>query len=117
MPASHDPHLDVFETTDAILVRFIDHKVLNDDKLEGMAQEISRLADTLNGRELRLDFGNVEYLQSSVLGKLVALNKKVTAAGGRLVLCNIRNDVYKAFSVTSLDRMFVIERTKSEPEA
>ena len=117
MPTIRCPNLEVFETTDAILVRFIDHKVLNDDKLEGMAKDISRLADTLNRRELRIDFGNVEYLQSSVLGKLVALGKKVGAAGGRLVLCNISDDVYRAFSVTRLDQLFVIERSKSEPEA
>jgi anti-anti-sigma factor len=75
-----------------------------------MAQSINRLVDRLGSRELRLDFASVEYMQSSVLGKLVALAKKVASVGGRMVLCNINDDVYKAFSVTSLDRMFTIER-------
>ena len=116
MPASSHVHLDVVEGDRSITVRFTDYKVLNDDKLELMAQSISKIADRLAGRELRLDFASVEYMQSSVLGKLVALNKKVTSAGSRLVLCNINDDVFKAFAVTSLDRMFVIERAESARE-
>jgi anti-sigma B factor antagonist len=118
MPTPNVPFLEVTEINEAIVVRFVDRKVLNDHKMELMAKELFALADTLGTRELRLDFGNVEYLQSSALGKLVGLAKKIATAGGRLVLCNIHDDVYKAFTVTNLDKLFTIERVKSsEPEA
>src|SRR5258708_6808829 len=118
MLTSSHPFLDVTETNDAVVVRFLSRKVLNDDRLEGMAQELFNLADKLGARALRLDFTNVEYLQSSVLGKLISLNKKAASSGGRLILANVRDDVYKAFTVASLDKMFVIERVpSSEPEA
>ncbi len=118
MPATTRQFLEFATMNEAIVVRFVDRKVLNDHKMELMAEELFALAATLGPRELRLDFGNVEYLQSSVLGKLITLNKKVTAGGGRLVLCNINDDVYKAFTVTSLDKMFTVERKLAlEPEA
>lgn len=114
MPESSPPFLDIAEIDGAVVVRFVDHKVLNDHKMEIMAEALFALAAKLAGRTLRLDFGNVEYLQSSVLGKLVSLSKKVTAAGARLVLCNISTDVHKAFTVTSLDRLFTIESSKEK---
>ena len=113
MSGTNRSFLEVTEINDVIVVRFADRQVLNDHKMELMATELFALADTLGPRELRLDFGSVEYLQSSVLGKLITLSKKVSAGGGRLVLCNIHDDVYKAFTVTSLDKMFTIERLKS----
>ena len=81
MSASNLPFLEVTEINEAIVVRFVDRKVLNDHKMELMAKELFALADTLGTRELRLDFGNVEYLQSSALGKLIGLAKnRVDAA-------------------------------------
>lgn len=110
MLTSSHPFLDVTETNDAIVIRFLSRKVLNDDRLEAMAQQLFELAAKLGARELRLDFANVEYLQSSVLGKLISLNKKAATSGGRLILANVRDDVHKAFTVTSLDKLFTIER-------
>jgi anti-sigma B factor antagonist len=114
MSATTPSFLEVATINDSIVVRFVDHKVLNDHKMEVMAQELFQLAETLGKRELRLDFGNVEYLQSSVLGKLVSLSRRIVEGGGRLVLCNINDTVYKAFSVSGLDRMFTIERAPSK---
>jgi anti-anti-sigma factor len=84
-----------------------------------MAEQLFRLAAQLSGRDLRLDFANVEYLQSSVLGKLVTLQKTLSTAGSKLILCNINPVVYKAFTVTKLDSFFVIEKSPlaNEPEA
>jgi anti-sigma B factor antagonist len=117
MSAPSSPFLDIAVNDHAVVVRFVDRKVLNDHKMELMAEELFELASKLGERELRLDFGNVEYLQSSVLGKLIALSKKVTVGGGHLILCNVSDDVYRAFTVTSLDKLFVIQRKPSEPEA
>jgi anti-sigma B factor antagonist len=108
--------LHVTETSTGVLVQFVDKKILNDHKMELMAEELHRVADKLGPRELRLDFDRVVYVQSSVLGKLVSLHKKVTAGGGRLILCNIHTEAYKVFTVTKLDNLFIIER-KEEDEA
>jgi anti-anti-sigma factor len=108
--------LDVAEIDGATVVRFVDHKVLNDHKMEIMAEELFRLAATLVGHNLRLDFGNVEYLQSSVLGKLVMLQKALSATGGKLTLCNINPVVYKVFTVTKLAKFFTIEPSPRDVE-
>jgi anti-anti-sigma factor len=109
MPGSISHWFDVSEIENAVVVRFVDPKILNDQKMETIAEELYRLADKLGKRDLRLDFVRVDYVQSSVLGKLVALHKRVTGMGNRLILCNIRPAVYTIFTVTRLAKLFTIE--------
>jgi anti-sigma B factor antagonist len=108
--------LEIIETHGATTVRFLESKVLNDHKSDTIATELLRIAAALGQRELRLDFGNVEYLQSSVLGRLVNLQRERAAAGARLILCNVNPVVYKVFTVTKLDKFFIIESAKSQDE-
>ncbi|NJS35896.1 MAG: STAS domain-containing protein [Brachymonas sp.] len=63
----------------------------------------------LKKRKLVLNFSNVEYMSSAALGKFITLNKKVQAAGGRLILCNISPAIYEVFEITKLDKLFVIK--------
>jgi anti-sigma B factor antagonist len=111
--------LEVTESEAEILVCFAVRKILNDDKMETIAQELLRLADQLAGRDLRLDFASVEYVQSSVLGKLITLHKKVAAGGRRLILCHIHPSVDKVFTVTRLEKIFTFDpaRNPGNPEA
>ena len=66
--------------------------------------------DEVGRRKLLLNFNNVEYLSSAALGKLITLNKKLQAAGGRLILCNIDPQIYEVFEITKLDRFFNIQK-------
>lgn len=106
--------LEITETPSTVVARFTDPKVLNDSNMETMAQELFRLGEGLAGRVLRLDFGKVEYLQSSVLGKLVTLKKRL-GEGGRLVLCNVSPVVFKVFTITKLEKFFVMEPPVEAP--
>jgi anti-sigma B factor antagonist len=61
-------------------------------------------------RKLLLNFGNVEFLSSAALGKLITLNKKLLAAKGRLILCNIDPQIHEVFEITKLDKFFNIQK-------
>ena len=61
-------------------------------------------------RQVWVNFENVEFLSSKVLGKLIALHKKL---GVRLILANVDPEIYEAFEITHLDRFFDI-RLKGE---
>jgi len=41
---------------------------------------------------------------------LITLNKKLQAAGGRLILCNIDPQIYEVFEITKLDKFFNIQK-------
>ena len=53
-----------------------------------------------------LDFGGVQYINSSNLAKLLRLRKKMNSDGARLVLCSLGNQVWGALLVTGLEKLF-----------
>ena len=68
------------------------------------------LVETEGLRKLLLNFGNVEYLSSAALGKLITLNKKLQQVGGKLILCNIDPQIHEVFEITKLDKFFNIQK-------
>ena len=78
-----------------------------------------RGADRLVGRArsrppLLVDFGNVQSLSSSMLGKLIELNRAAKSAGARMSLFNLRPDVREIMEVTKLNRILRLYRDESD---
>jgi len=73
---------------------------------------LDRLIDSLemrSGMRLVIDFSGVQYLASSVLGKLINLKKQLGVGGGRLRLQHVHPDLVEVFRITRLDRVFDLE--------
>ena len=82
---------------------------LNDDVINRFAEEAMDLVESKGYAKLVLDFANVEYLSSKMLGKLMALYKKVQAENGGMALCNVRKDLREVFEVTQLDKILNLQ--------
>src|SRR5712671_1214588 len=102
--------LQVEDTGDVTVVHFTDKKILDEQNIQIIGEQLFSLVDELNRHKLLLNFGNVEYLSSAALGKLITLNKKLQSVGGRLILCNIDPQIYEVFEITKLDRFFNIQK-------
>ena len=102
--------LEVEDIGDVTVVNFVDRKILDEQNIQIIGEQLFSLVDEVGRRKLLLNFGNVEYLSSAALGKLITLNKKLQAAGGRLILCNIDPQIYEVFEITKLDRFFNIQK-------
>jgi anti-anti-sigma factor len=77
-------------------------QALDEVTAQAVGEQLLSLADGLGGGQLYLDLGNVRYLTSTMLAKLLALHKKLSAAGGRLRLHNLTPCAYEIFEVTRL---------------
>lgn len=80
-------------------------------------QELKQaLQDALDGgaRKFVVDFGPTAYIDSSGLGALVSINKKVREAGGELRLAGLNEDLRSLFELTKLDTLFTISATATE---
>lgn len=65
-------------------------------------------------RKFVLDFGPTAYIDSSGLGVLVSISKKVREAGGELRLAGLNEDLRSLFELTKLDTLFTISATAPE---
>jgi len=93
---------------DVTIVNFTDRKILDDNNIQEIGEELFDLVDKHYKIKLLLDFDNVEYLSSAALGKLITLNKKVAEEDGDLKLCGIRPQIYEVFKITKLNKLFDI---------
>jgi anti-sigma B factor antagonist len=107
-------HLDVSEAGDVTVVRFRDHKIVEDINIQELGQEMFHLVEGDGRDRLLLDFSSVDFLSSAALGKLITLDKKMKAHGGALKLSNIRPEIYEVFIITKLNRLFDIRTDEAE---
>ncbi len=66
------------------------------------------------GRKFLIDFARTGYIDSSGLGVLVSLSKKIREQGGELRLANLNEDLRTLFELTKLDTLFQISKSRDE---
>ncbi|RZK14641.1 MAG: anti-sigma factor antagonist [Flavobacterium sp.] len=62
-------------------------------------------------RNIVISFENVEYLDSSFLGALVAILKNLAPHDGKLILVELNNDIQNLFELTRLDKIFTLKNS------
>ena len=73
-----------------------------------------KLLDELErgGKKFLIDFEKTGYIDSSGLGVLVSLSKRIREQGGELRLANLNEDLKTLFELTKLDTLFQIAETR-----
>ena len=93
---------------DVTVVRFIDKKILDEQNIQMIGDDLFKLVDELGRKKLLLVFDTVEFLSSAALGKLIRLHQRLATGGGKLVLCAISKTIMEIFELTKLDKMLKI---------
>ena len=86
-------------------------------KLSGSiyVEEAAQLRESLTGhiekghKTFIIDLGGVDYIDSSGLGTLVAIQKRALQNGGSVVIKGLRGLVKDLFELTRLDKVFEIQ--------
>src|SRR5580704_2373636 len=101
-------HLRLGPSDGVTVVSFVDTKIVTEENIQEVGDQLYSLVEDEGHRQLLLNFGNVQYLSSAALGKLINLKKKVGAVKGKLKLCCIHPDLLEVFRITRLDQVFEI---------
>ena len=103
----------------------IDFKELGEHKIIHLSGEVdlynvSELKKALfsitDGRfpSIIVDMKNVNYIDSSGIGAMVAGQKKMKAHNGKFALMNIHDDVLSILKLATLDRFFMIYESEDD---
>jgi anti-sigma B factor antagonist len=101
-------HLRLENVNGVTVVSFVDSKIVTEENIQEVGDQLYSLVEDEGHKHLLLNFGNVQYLSSAALGKLINLKKKVGAVKGKLKLCCIHPDLLEVFKITRLDQVFEI---------
>lgn len=111
------PKISVEYAKNATIIAFIDEKILDEKDIQGLQDSIMSVIEQSKRMNLVLDFCNVRFLSSAVLGVLIRVSKRVYEGSGQLMLCNINPKIYEIFKITRLDNIFdIYESVESATE-
>ncbi len=105
------PRITVEYVDTATIITFEDEKILEEIDIHAIQESIWKVLEQAEGINLVLNFCNVKFLSSAVLGLLIRISKKVYENDGQLKLCSINPKIYKIFKITRLTRIFDIYDT------
>jgi anti-sigma B factor antagonist len=108
MSVSPRPRLRIENVDGVLVVSFTDSKIVTEDQIQEVGEQLYELLDGAGKKKILLNFGNVQYCSSTVLGKLVGFKRRLDGAKGKLKFCCIHPDLLVPFKLTGLDRVFEI---------
>ncbi len=106
--AAIKPSISVEYAGNATVMRFTDEKILEEKDIKVLQESIMSVIEQAERINLILDFGNVRFLSSAVLGLLIRISKRIYERDGQLRLCNINPKIYEIFKITRLTKTFDI---------
>ena len=95
-----------------VVVIGVDGQLIVGNRHELKQRVLDALAD--GERKILVDFTNTGYIDSSGLGVLVSLAKKLREEGGELRLAGLNEDLKTLFELTKLDSLFTIVDSADE---
>jgi len=102
------PIINVKYSGNATIIGFTDHKILEERDIKALSESIMSIIEQAERINLILDFGNVRFLSSAVLGLLIRISKRIYEREGQLKLCRIHPKIYEIFKITRLTKTFDI---------
>ena len=102
------PNLSIEFRGQVVVATLTDEKILDENQLIRLENSFMPLIAQTPHIQLIVDFSNVQFLTSAVLGLLIRVSKKVYETEGKLRLCAIDAKIMDIFRITRLDKIFEI---------
>lgn len=111
MPATL--RIEVTDADGVQVVTFRDRLLFDERTVREVSDQLGvALPNDAKPIKLVLDFTGVDLISSSLLGKLILLQRRVDGSGGKLRLCELSPTVQSVFKTSNLDRLFGIIRDR-----
>ena len=102
------PRIEVEYGMDVTFVTFTEEKILDEEQIRELRDALEAVIERNEDHKLVLNFVNVKFMTSAVLGLLVRVHKKVVELGGTLQLANLSSNLKRVFEITQLTKVFDI---------
>ena len=96
------------ERDDRLIVGFKMRMLNDEENIEQLGQELFALVEQHNRMKIVLDMSNVDYLTSSVIGKLITLHRKLHRGQGKMALCGLNDGVKSILGTSKLLSYFTV---------
>jgi anti-sigma B factor antagonist len=93
---------------DVTFATFTEERILEEEQIKELQEALEEVIEKNEDKKLILNFVNVKFMTSAVLGLLVRVHKKVIERSGTLQLSNLDSNLRRVFEITQLTKIFDI---------
>ncbi|QDT69406.1 Anti-sigma-B factor antagonist [Planctomycetes bacterium MalM25] len=91
-----------------LTIQLDDARLLEEGRIQQVEKDLVEAIDASEDTRIVLDFSKVQFMSSSMLGKLVAIHKKVKSYKAKMKLASVSPEILEVFKITRLDKLFDI---------
>ncbi len=102
------PKMMIESGMDVTIVTFTEERIVDEEQIRELQESFEPSIEKNKDKELILNFINVKFMTSALLGLLVRIHKNVCELGGHLRLSNLDSNLRKVFEITQLTKVFEI---------
>jgi len=106
--------LVVTEIQGVTIVNFRDPSILDGAAVERLGDELYGLVDQQAKQRILLDFRQVKFLSSTMMGILMAMHKKAARIKGKVVVCGLKDSLVKVFKMMQLHKVLNLARSEEQ---
>ena len=108
------PRINIGEKLDVVVVTFKDAKILDESVIREIGVDFAKLTmEAAGDRKLLLNFAQVGFMSSAMLGQIMKLAKQAKNDKIDLKLCDITPEIMEVFKLTRLDKVLDIHKTEA----
>ncbi len=109
-----NPKISVEYVGDIAVVTPSQDKILEEADIQSLESSMLPLIDNEGVKKMVIDFTEVKFLSSAVLGLLIRVSKKIYEKDGSLRLCCIGDKILEIFRITRLDKVLEIDESRQQ---
>ncbi len=106
-------HIQVEMVNGVAVVRLLEPEIREvfgeHNDVQEIGDQLYSLIEDKGYTRLVLNFREVQYMASIMLGKLIGLKRKANKTGGSLRVCGLNPNLKEIFRIAALDRVFDID--------
>ena len=110
-------YIKVAEHGDIVVVKFGVSHINDEENIEDLGHELFLLTDQFGFRKIVLNMTGVEYITSSVVGKMITLHRKLHRNRGKLVISDLTPGVQDVLDASRLLSYFTHCETEEQAMA
>ena len=98
--------IEIKKLEDIAVVVFNTTSIADVAGIEKVSAQIKQFIADNRPKKMVIDFTQVKFFTSQVLGLLLDLWRKLQASGGEVVISGINPQLHRVFKITNLDKIF-----------
>ncbi|MFO0870325.1 MAG: STAS domain-containing protein [Pirellulales bacterium] len=93
---------------EVLVIYFNDAKILDESRINQIHADLNDMVSKSEHGKVVLNFQNVAFMSSAMIGKLILIHKKCKADQVNIKLSNISPNIMEVFKIMKLNKLFDI---------